>query len=188
MEIGSVDPGPMPTPSVAPTACTSPPQVTPVISINSPVFRCSSVTPGQVISVTRVNVPEVSSLQTTEASAANLSSPSANTQAYLNERNNSFKIKMDCTPAYPPASAISSSKAVRTSLSTNPVLQVAPLSCHFHQLTAQASAFSHLPRHRLTMSRPLWQFLYSCHRSNRPASTAHAQIAALLQHKHAGYL
>ena len=155
MDAGGVDPGPTAPPHVlrpqlaigiAPTPCKSPKQATPVISTNTPVFCCSSVTPGQMTPVTRVNAPQVPSLQSTEATAASHSSLSVNTQANLNEGNNSFK-RMDCTPA----TAIStSSKAVSTSLSTSPGPQVASFSRPFHQpqvLTAQASALSCRPQH-----------------------------------------
>ena len=135
---------------VASITCKPTPQATPLISVNTPVFRCSSVTPGQVTPATKVNAPEVPARQPTEAPAVIQSSPSVNTQANLNECNNSFKGD-DCSPAYPPDTAISSSsKAVSTLLSTAPVLQVASLSCPFHQpqvLTAQASALSRPPRH-----------------------------------------
>ena len=68
METGSIDPWPKPAPVVAPTTCKSHSQATPVTSGNTPIFRCSIVTPGQVTPVTRVNAPEVLSHQITEAS------------------------------------------------------------------------------------------------------------------------
>ena len=85
----------MTSPGVAPTPCKSPKQATPVINANTPVFRCSSVTPGQVTPVTGVNAQEVLSLQNSKGTASNHSSLSANIQANLNEGNNSFK-RMDC--------------------------------------------------------------------------------------------
>ena len=61
---------------------------------------------------------------------------------------NNYSVKrMECTPA---TAISSSSKAVSTSLSTAPGLQVASLSCPFHTLwllTAQASACSRPPHH-----------------------------------------
>ena len=122
------------------------PPATPVISANTPVFHCSSVTPGQVTPVTTVKTPEVPSLQITNTTAASHSSLSVNTQANLNEGNNSFK-RIDCTPA----TVISySSQAVSILLSIAPGPQVVSLSHPFHQprvLTAQASALSHPPCH-----------------------------------------
>ena len=50
-----IDAGPIPAIAVAPTPCKSHPPATPVISVNTPVLRWSSVTPGQVPPVTRVN-------------------------------------------------------------------------------------------------------------------------------------
>ena len=105
---------------IASITCTSTPLATPVISANAPVFRCSSVTPGQVTP--------------------------ANTQANLNENNNSFK-SMDCIPT---TAISSSSKAVSTSLSAAPGPQVMSLSCPFHLpkvLTAQGLVCSRPPRH-----------------------------------------
>ena len=115
-----------------------------------PYFAILQITPGQVTPGTRVSTPEVPALQTPEAPAASLSSPSANNPAILNEYNNSFK-RVDCTPACPPAIAISSSStAVSTLLSTTPVPQVTSLSHPFHHLwgiTAHALAVSHPPHH-----------------------------------------
>ena len=94
--------------------------------------------------VTKVNAPEAPSLKISKATAA--SSLSANTQANLNENNNSFK-RMDCTPA---TAFSSSSKAVSTSLRTSPGPHVGSLSRPFHLpwvLTAEASVRSHPPHH-----------------------------------------
>ena len=66
--------------------------------------------------VTRANAPESPSLQISQTTAASLSSLSANTQANINEGNNSFK-RMDCTS---PNAISSTSQAVSTSLSTAP--------------------------------------------------------------------
>ena len=135
---------------IASIICNPTPWSTPVISANTPVFRCSSVTPSQVTHVTRVNAPEFPSLQISKATATSLSSLSAKTQANINEGNDSFK-RMDCTPA---TAVSSTSQAVSTLLSTAPGPQVASLShpCHLPWvLTVQASACSrppcHLPDH-----------------------------------------
>ena len=78
-------------PMIASITCNPTPGATPVISANTPVLHCFSVTSGQVTPVTRGNTPEVSSLQISKATAASHSSLSANTQANINEGNNSLK-------------------------------------------------------------------------------------------------
>ena len=65
---------------------------------------------------TELNAPEAPSLKISKATAASHSSLFANTQVYLNEGNHIFK-RIDCTPA---TAISSSSKSVRTSLSTAP--------------------------------------------------------------------
>ena len=103
--------------------CNPRPRATLVISANTTVLPCSSVSPGQVSPVARGNTPKLSSVQTSQATAASFSSLSATTQANTNKDNNSFK-RLDCTP---PLAFPSTKQAVSTSLSTGTGSQVASI-------------------------------------------------------------
>ena len=73
------------------------PRSTPVISVNKTTIPCPPSLQAQVSPVTRGNQPGLALIQTSQASAASLSSHSANTHPTSNKANNSFK-RLDYTP------------------------------------------------------------------------------------------
>ena len=118
------------------------PRATPVIRANTTAFPCP---PGQVSPVTRGNAPELASFQTSQATAASLSSQSANTHPSSNKDNNSFK-RQNCTTQ---TANSSTPPAVSTVLTPDPGSPVASVSCLFklpQVFTAQASAHSRPPK------------------------------------------
>ena len=133
-------------PSISSTTSNPISRATPVIRINTAAIHFSPVSQGQMSPVTRGNAQELAVFQTSQATAASLSSPSANTQPTSNNHNNSFK-RLDCTP---PTANSATPPTLSTLLTPGNGPQVDSFSRPFLQsrvLHAQASAPCHPTRH-----------------------------------------